>query len=124
MCPMDSHACRKASRKPGRNGNWSYSQPRRGAGGGLSPGARARDARELPSSFVRVRNTRQKRFSYCKYSCPPQAPRKADMRGYLNYLAAAAALLMLCATPVRAQGTQDKDQEKTTQEKDKQDQSA
>ena len=46
------------------------------------------------------------------------------MRGYLNHLAAAAALLMLCATPVRAQGTQDKDQEKTTQEKDKQDQSA
>jgi len=46
------------------------------------------------------------------------------MRGYLNHLAAAAALLMLCATPVRAQGTPDKDQEKTTQEKDKQDQSA
>ena len=47
------------------------------------------------------------------------------MRGDLNHLAAAAALLVLCATPVRAQSTQDKDsQEKTSQEKDKQDQSA
>jgi len=45
------------------------------------------------------------------------------MRGYLNYLAAAAVSLMLWVTPVRAQSTQDKDQEKTAQEKDKQDQS-
>jgi len=47
------------------------------------------------------------------------------MRGELNYLAAAAVLFVLCATPASAQSTQDKDpQEKTTQEKDKQDQSA
>ena len=47
------------------------------------------------------------------------------MRGYLNHLAAAAVLLVLCATPVSAQSTQDKDpQEKPAQEKDKQDQSA
>ena len=47
------------------------------------------------------------------------------MSGYLNHLAAAAVLLVLCAAPVRAQSTQDKDpQEKPTQEKDKQDQSA
>lgn len=47
------------------------------------------------------------------------------MRGYLNHLAAAAILLMLCGTFVQAQSTQDKGpQEKTTQEKDKQDQSA
>lgn len=47
------------------------------------------------------------------------------MRGYVNHLAAAAVLLVLCATPARAQSTQDKDpQEKPTQDKDKQDQSA
>lgn len=47
------------------------------------------------------------------------------MRGYLNHLAAAAVLLVLCATPACAQSTQDKDpQEKPTQDKDKQDQSA
>ena len=60
------------------------------------------------------------RLNYCKYSCPPQAPRKADMRGDLKYLAAAAVMLVLCASPIRAQSTQDKDtQEKPTQEKDK-----
>jgi len=40
------------------------------------------------------------------------------MRGYLNYLAAAAVVLVLCATAARAQSTQDKDtQQKDTQEK-------
>lgn len=48
------------------------------------------------------------------------------MSGYLNHLAAAAAvLLVLCATPVFAQSTPDKDpQEKPAQDKDKQDQGA
>ncbi len=40
------------------------------------------------------------------------------MRGYLNYLAAAAVLFVLCATPLPAQTTQDKEkQQKDPQEK-------
>src|SRR5215470_13043946 len=40
------------------------------------------------------------------------------MRGYLNHLAAAALLFVLCGTPLRAQSTQDKDtQQNDTQEK-------
>ena len=44
------------------------------------------------------------------------------MRGYLNHLAAAALVLALCATPVRAQDPQEKPtQEKPAQEKNNQD---
>jgi len=40
------------------------------------------------------------------------------MRGYLDYLAAAAVLFVFCAIPLRAQSTQDKEsQQKDTQEK-------
>ncbi|HEY6943921.1 MAG TPA: hypothetical protein VI431_02185 [Candidatus Acidoferrum sp.] len=47
------------------------------------------------------------------------------MRGYLNHLAAAAAMLVLCATAVRAQETSEKQtQEKSDQEKNTQDKSS
>lgn len=47
------------------------------------------------------------------------------MRGYLNYLAAAAVVFALCATPVRAQDPQEKPkQEKAAQDKNTQEQSA
>jgi hypothetical protein len=47
------------------------------------------------------------------------------MRGYVNHLAAAAVIFVLCATPVRPQNPPEKEtQEKATQQKDTQEKSA